>query len=824
MNCGKEMKTTETEMTETKTRPLTSKMKFTEPIDIHKMEIILTNFDRLFKDGLLTQRDMSGFSIADKKTCFSILYDFYIAHKKDNAFFKYTTPKTTGMKDGRIFSQNSLQSITRRVRHTIASETMVDIDMVNAHPTLLIRLCDEHDLPCPCLKHYHSLRQEWIDFLRPFTDDPKKLILSIINGGFTGKSYGVDLVDRLILEMDAIHSKVISLYPHLFKMAKKMKGDTGNVKGTTLNYRLCQMERQCLEQILDFLIGSDIQVHVLCHDGLMIEKRPHFDYDELCVRLSEHIGLSVKVKPMAEALDLSAFDPHKILITPPFKEYPDFVNDFLFQEILHGISTSKKISRLFFMLNPDNTRHFRFCTLSAKDQRWYYWSPTDGHWYWLDGYSFFENQLYEQMYPFLENHIIHLSKDGEKKSLVKSLLSTLGTITEAPSRIIHCSQLDLTDNRMPDKIDSIPYLFAFDNGVYDFQKNVFRPIVPEDYISKSCGYSYHDDYDPLKMERLKSIIRAMFLDGEDYHYLLTIIASCLVGGNPERSFFLITGTGANGKSLMENLKEATFGDYFVKIDINELTADNKKNNGTSGLSLARNCRILSTAETGEGHVLQAHIVKRATGTETITTRLLYQNPETWLPTFVPFLSTNSDPDVSKVDEALISRLRKLEHPCKFFYDDTDPDFDPLNPRHKVGRDNGLMEGIKDFKLEFFHLLKDYYYNFVKDKKIIQPPNSVISTRSYFEDNVDPLLSFLQEKFEFLEKNDDPTEGVSADVLLSIVKEDDRSMTRQKLAKKMKEFEHLGYSLSKEVRATRKRHYNIRPISTANPQCDEEEDD
>lgn len=794
-----------------KTRPLTTKMKFKEPIDLHKLEIILSNFDRLFKDGFLTQKDMSGFTIADKKSCYSILYDFYIAHKKNNTFFKYTTAKTTGMKDGRIFSQNSLQSISRQVRHTVSFDTMIDIDMVNAHPSLLIRLCDEHKIECSSLKNYHSHRREWIDFLKPLTDDPKKLILSVINGGFTGKHYGVDLVDKLILEMDHIHNRIVCLYPHLFKIAKKNKGETGNVKGTTLNYRLCEMERQCLEKILDFLWNSDIQVYVLAHDGLMIEKKNGFDYEQLCCNLSKYIGLNVKVKPMNEGIDLTSFSSLPINIVPPHKEYPENVNNFFIQDIINLMPTSQKLSRLFFMLNPDNMRHFRFCNVGPKDKRWYYWSSIDGHWYWLDGATVFENIVYQEMYPFLEKHLIDARKNKMGSGVGLKIGSIINSIAEYPRKLIHCAELELTDNKMTDKIDSIPYLFAFDNGVYDFQKNEFRPIRPEDYISKSCGYSYQAEFDPFKMERLQNILRSIFLDEEDYHYLLTIIASCLVGGNPERAFYLITGTGANGKSLVENLKEATFGEYYVKIDINELTTDNKQSNGTSGLSLARNTRIVSTSETGEGHVLQSHILKRTTGTETMTTRLLYQNPETWLPTFVVFLCCNGEPNISKVDEALISRIRKIDHPCKFFYDETDIGFDPNNPRHKIGRDNGLMEGIKQYKLEFFHLLKNYYFSSVKDKKIIQPPNSVLSTRSYFEDNIDPLLSFLKEKFEFLNTNDPPEKGVSSDVLLSLVKEDDRSMTRQKLAKKMKGFVDYGYTLSSEIRSTRKKHYNIRPI-------------
>jgi hypothetical protein len=50
----------------------------------------------------------------------------------------------------------SLQGITRAVRHTIASEFYEDIDIENAHPTILAHVCKQviPDLKTPYLNHY----------------------------------------------------------------------------------------------------------------------------------------------------------------------------------------------------------------------------------------------------------------------------------------------------------------------------------------------------------------------------------------------------------------------------------------------------------------------------------------------------------------------------------------------------------------------------------------------------------------------------------------------------------------------------------------------
>jgi len=48
-----------------------------------------------------------------------------------------------GLNSGRLYANGglSLQSIKRRIRHTVAGDLYDDVDMVNAHPTILAQLC-----------------------------------------------------------------------------------------------------------------------------------------------------------------------------------------------------------------------------------------------------------------------------------------------------------------------------------------------------------------------------------------------------------------------------------------------------------------------------------------------------------------------------------------------------------------------------------------------------------------------------------------------------------------------------------------------------------
>ena len=52
---------------------------------------------------------------------------------------------------GRYFAEGalSLQSFKKQIRHTLARDYYVDVDMVNAHPTILMQYCKRHSISCP---------------------------------------------------------------------------------------------------------------------------------------------------------------------------------------------------------------------------------------------------------------------------------------------------------------------------------------------------------------------------------------------------------------------------------------------------------------------------------------------------------------------------------------------------------------------------------------------------------------------------------------------------------------------------------------------------
>ena len=49
--------------------------------------------------------------------------------------------------------------MSRKIRHTLCIDTMTDIDLKNAHPTLLAAYCHQNNIPCKGLDTYVNDRE-----------------------------------------------------------------------------------------------------------------------------------------------------------------------------------------------------------------------------------------------------------------------------------------------------------------------------------------------------------------------------------------------------------------------------------------------------------------------------------------------------------------------------------------------------------------------------------------------------------------------------------------------------------------------------------------
>jgi hypothetical protein len=120
-------------------------------------------------------------------------------------------------------------------------------------------------------------------------------------------------------------------------------------------------------------------------------------------------------------------------------------------------------------------------------------------------------------------------------------------------------------------------LFAFTNGVYDFERMEFRPIVATDMISKTSGYGYSDKY--CNKRRLINMLTKVFPDNEIMECFLVFVALSMCREDKFDLILVIQWARSNAlcKDILINLIEATFGEYYFNTDeLSPITGNKNK--------------------------------------------------------------------------------------------------------------------------------------------------------------------------------------------------------------------------------------------------------
>lgn len=339
-------------------------------------------------------------------------------------------------------------------------------------------------------------------------------------------------------------------------------------------------------------------------------------------------------------------------------------------------------------------------------------------------------------------------------------------------------------------IDKKIHLFAFNNGVYDLDEKQFRPTEPDDYIMTTCNYNYDEKIDKKYTDKILDVLGEIQDEDEKNNYLLDVLSLCLYGKNFHSNFNFFTGVGANGKSVLGNIMEMSFGDYFKKVSSNLFTKKTTSSNSTSDIANLKSSRVVWFEEPEEDETLQTATMKELTGDATITARGLFKEPICFTPQFNIFGNMNEIPKISKVEPAIKRRLKILSFTNKFVYE-------PKMPNERL-IDTGLNTELSNdigFRKAFIKLLIQNW-NSKNLKTDLYVPDAVKEmTNEYMEDN-DFVKEFMMENYE---KTSNPDDKIKSSTLYNDYKI--KMITKQIKASSVQSFKNslvnLGYYFKKE---------------------------
>ncbi len=222
-------------------------------------------------------------------------------------------------KAGRVYCKKSLGLIglRRSLRHALAYDKYVDIDIENAHPSMLYQLCGE-ECKMELLGDYIQNRQKYFDdLIREYdvkdTLDDKGIIVKSVRDKckmfMTALTYGAgkDRLNEIMNKEDEILPKWVIEYKKEIKRAssyiincnnwlkeipEKKNGDS-RTDNSLLSIYLQEHERRILEVLYKLLVKKGIFIEKgrnngsLCFDGIMILITAY--YPDLLNEISEEV-------------------------------------------------------------------------------------------------------------------------------------------------------------------------------------------------------------------------------------------------------------------------------------------------------------------------------------------------------------------------------------------------------------------------------------------------------------------------------------------------------------------------------------------------------
>eukprot|EP00884_Botryococcus_braunii_P008956 jgi/Botrbrau1/18061/Bobra.0062s0047.1 len=527
---------------------------------------------------------------------------------------------------GRVFAMGGigLQPLEKRIRHTIAGEYYWDVDMVNAHPTILLQYCLKHGIPHANLSGYVNDRDAKLSSLMYAMgmdrEDAKRYVLKFINSSGTVARISPSWFKELARELCQIRKRVCDLNEDVRPYADKSKN---NEEGSLTNLVLCTMENGCLMKLVEFLESRNFKVGVLVFDGCMVEKGTDELTDDVLAEAQNYVlektgyDIPLLIKPMDQGFTEEELnDPPggvqkideraTLVLTSP-------VGDFSFAQVVASMGEGRFV---------------------RSDSGWWWWDEKTGRWG--------RDNIQVHLGRFISREVraeyvraLRLYDEAPSPIKAEMAIPDEKALRSAPDLLLskvkkdhiisECSKQDgMYEPKFEERFDADPYLMAFNNGLWDAHQMKFRPIEKNDYISYTTGY----DYDPhVSTEEVRRIIRRMFEDDGTFISLIEVLAASMFGGNREEIFLILQGAGRNGKGLVLDLVIKTFGeDYIGSIRESYYTSHEKHSeSGTPMLLDLRGKRLGITDETTDEAKFITRTMKRDTGGGMVKGRALYSN-------------------------------------------------------------------------------------------------------------------------------------------------------------------------------------------------------
>lgn len=287
------------------------------------------------------------------------------------------------------------------------------------------------------------------------------------------------------------------------------------------------------------------------------------------------------------------------------------------------------------------------------------------------------------------------------------------------------------------------------NGMYDLDNHQLHDHDRSMMFTQLFGVAYDPD---ATAPKFRAFMETVIPDPRMRAFVQRAIGYTLTGRPNQRALMILWGLKRCGKSQFVELMQALFGDYGYTAMAAAFHKNSKRGDAaTPGQHSLRGKRFVSISETDEDTPFDGTALKRFAGTDSVSTRGLYQSDRNWKPQCVIWLATNDKPLLPADDAALWDRVKLAHFPQQF----------------SATGGNGTLKEIPDYAAKLFAEEAPGILNWALEglKEFqalggLAEPEEVAESAEAYRREVDPVSQFWDESVKDGALEEDVQERVS----------------------------------------------------------------
>lgn len=218
--------------------------------------------------------------------------------------------------------------------------------------------------------------------------------------------------------------------------------------------------------------------------------------------------------------------------------------------------------------------------------------------------------------------------------------------------------------------DRDPFLLTVGNGTLDLRTGKLREARREDLITRATDVPYIPS---AKAPRWSRFLNEAFGDDpEMLPYVRRAVGYSLCGDTGEQCFFMLYGSGANGKTTFLETIVKLLGTHATTAAFSAFLVQHNQGGPRNDLASLCGARFVKAAEAEHRAKLDEAVMKQLTGEDTISARFLFHEAFEYRPQFKIWLATNVKPGIWETSDAIWRRIKLIEFNRQFTGRRADP--------------------------------------------------------------------------------------------------------------------------------------------------------